>query len=92
MFTVPRLNVMPVSRNDFPAGIVAFNNDPRFTAKFLLRLTEEFRSRAVAGVVDVGLVVGVFTVTSPRARNSCFLWKFRSRIGVLRGFSSMMMV
>ena len=46
----------------------------RFTATFLLRLTEEFRSRAVADVVDAGRAVGVFTATSRRARNSCFLW------------------
>src|SRR5512133_3977136 len=43
----------------------------RFTAKFLLRSTEAFRSRAVAAVVDAGRVVGVFTSTSPLARNSC---------------------
>ena len=30
----PRLNVMPVSRNDFPAGIVALNNDPGMPRSF----------------------------------------------------------
>ena len=28
------LNVMPVSRNDFPAGIVALNNDPGVLRSF----------------------------------------------------------
>ena len=49
----------------------------RVTAKFLLRSTEAFRSRAVAAVVDADRAAGVFAATSRRA---CYLCEFRSRI------------